>query len=578
MKGNMITAKIPYSALFECMSQDNMCVFRILTKQDNGYDRFMQYLKSCKSGMNPEISRYKSISWFIDNNPVYVKEQGVELDYKITTIVYDFYNFRQSYGNSLSNLFSSGDVDRDARMLSANGYYKGSSRIQFVASKNIPDMMVEFATYDRMLRGGSLTLMASIPETVDHTDVYMEQIKDQIKILDKIVNGPAIKLIGNYKKEYTHNSVVKVVYKIYDNILDCVNTHEPGSLSAITLAGAPGPIYYGRYELKNNRIRLSNTNKYVYKPYGIKYKATRIGDKIVYYDGIRALDSFKDKIINWDERIQMVVLMQYRGLDYTPFQDNGVNRQKVIIRYLNPKDYSFEKQHMNMAGTDCGELSGRVWQNRKSRHFSIRFDFRSGESYNPAFEGIIPFGEKVEQAVEAVDALIRNRGEQNFRNYVDVLLDTPVVGAEEDILTTWFTSCVKTKKHNDDNVLRAYRIMKLNLLREYKALEDYMGSYDFSKVTPVPKIILDKKVKENFYKSLHIQAKNIKINNVNNKKIKEINKTQAMVDLMYVNNNEAIVKGSYPLIKYYNPTTNTLEFNYNKMKGELIHDKIKNRG
>ena len=120
-------------------------------------------------------------------------------------------------------------------------------------------------------------------------------------------------------------------------------------------------------------------------------------------------------------------------------------------------------------------------------------------------------------------------------------------------------------------------MMKLNLLREYKALEDYMGSYDFSRVTPVPKIILDKKTKENYYKSLHILAKNIKINNVNNKKIKEINKTQAMVDLMYVNNNETIIKGSYPLIKYYNPTSNTLEFNYNKMKGELIHDKVKNR-
>lgn len=577
MKDTIITAKIPYNILFEGMNQDNMCVFRILSKKKKGFDRFMSYLKGRKSEMNPDISKYKVISWLIDNSPVYIKEQEVENDYVITTVIYDYFNFR-SFGSSLSNLFTSSDIDREARMLTMSGYYKGNGRIQFVASRNIQDMTIEFTGYDRLLRVTATTLLTNIPEQIADDAVYMGQVRDQLKVLDKIVYGPAIKLIGNYKKEYTHNSIVKVIYKIYDDVLDSINIHEPGALSLLLLGGTPGPIYYGRYELKNRRVRLSNTNKYVYKPYGSKYRAAKIGNKLVYYDGARAFDSFKDKIGEWDERIQIVVLMQYHGLEYAPFLDNGANRQKVIIRFLNPKDYTFDRQNMCMNGTDVGEISGRVWNHRKAQHYSIRFDFRSGESYNPAFEGIVPFGEKAGQVIDAIDALIKTRGRDNFSNYIDALIDIPAVKEEEDILTAWFTSCVKTKKHNDDNVLRAYRMMKLNLLREYKALEDYMGSYDFSRVTPVPKIILDKKTKENYYKSLHILAKNIKINNVNNKKIKEINKTQAMVDLMYVNNNETIIKGSYPLIKYYNPTSNTLEFNYNKMKGELIHDKVKNRG
>ena len=153
----------------------------------------------------------------------------------------------------------------------------------------------------------------------------------------------------------------------------------------------------------------------------------------------------------------------------------------------------------------------------------------------------------------------------------------PTVSEEEDILTAWFSSCVRNKQRNDDNLLRAYRQMKYRLLQEYKVLEDYVTAYDFSKVLPVPRIEMDKKAKENFYKSLHVQAKNIKINNVNNKKIKEINKTQAMIDMMFMQSGN-IFKENFPLTKYYNPTKNTLEFKYNKMKGELIHDKIKNRG
>ena len=94
MKDTIITAKIPYNILFEGMNQDNMCVFRILSKKKKGFDRFMSYLKGRKSEMNPDISKYKVISWLIDNSPVYIKEQEVENDYVITTVIYDYFNFR----------------------------------------------------------------------------------------------------------------------------------------------------------------------------------------------------------------------------------------------------------------------------------------------------------------------------------------------------------------------------------------------------------------------------------------------------------------------------------------------------
>jgi len=575
MRDNIMTAKLSYSTLFESIgATETMGVVRILTKNNDGFKRFKGYLEERINKLDPGSARGQVIKYLLETEPAYINEKEVE-DYKITTIVYPYYNFR-GYNCSPSTALTCSDGDEKIRQTSLQRYFRGSSRVQFYVSENIPDISIEIANYDRGLRYNSYCLLFPCPANIPSDEAYLRDISSKIDIFDREVYGPGIKLSANPKKEYTHNSMVKITYKFFDNIIECLNSHENGDLS-IALLGGGGSFYVGKFELKYRRLRVSNANKFTYKSVTSKYKAIQIGNKIVFYDGHRGLNYFKDKIAAWGDIIHTVSIMQYHGLDYPYFLDNGGHRQKVVIRFLNPKDYSFDSQGIRAGEDRRGDIYGRIWKNHKARQFTISYNFKSNNDYNAAFDGIVPFGEKAEQAVNCIDALIREQTEVRFREYFDVLLDTPVVENEEDILTTWFTSCVKAKKHNDDNLLRAYGRMRTNLMLEYKALEDYMGSYDFSKVIPVPTLILDKKTKDNLYKSLHILARNIKINNVNNKKIKEINKTRAMVDLMFFRGTN-IFKGSYPLLKYYNPTKNALEFNYNKMKGELIHDKIKNRG
>lgn len=574
MKETIITAKMPYASLFEGLNGDFMNVFRIVSKKKNGFDELKSYLKKRLSDITPDCSEAKVINWLLSTTPVYIKELKIENDNILTTVIYPFNNCRGQFGTNVRNIFSS-RVDNKISSSTCNCSYRGGTRTTIYLSGNLKDIDIELAEYDRLLRLQNYSLMFNKPEIINNEIDFYDGIKNTLKMIDKIIVGPAIKMTGNPKKEYTHNSMVKTVYKIYDNIIDMFNQKENGDLYGTNLSNVNRPIPFGRFEQKRSRNMMSAANKFIYKPYRLKLKAYNIEDKIIFYDGKKGLDYFKDKVLGWPNT-QLIVLLQYAGLEFSPMLDMGVNREKVIIRFMNPKDYNFEQRGFQ-TNRNSAEVSGRIWYRHKVKRFNIFCNFSSENDYTPRFEGIIPIGDKTEEAIEKLDELLKQSSIEKFENYFKTLLMEPTVSEEEDILTTWFSSCVRNKQRNDDNLLRAYRQMKYRLLQEYKALEDYVTTYDFSKVLPVPRIEMDKKAKENFYKSLHVQAKNIKINNVNNKKIKEINKTQAMVDMMFTQSGN-IFKENFPLTKYYNPTKNTLEFNYNKMKGELIHDKIKNRG
>ena len=148
--------------------------------------------------------------------------------------------------------------------------------------------------------------------------------------------------------------------------------------------------------------------------------------------------------------------------------------------------------------------------------------------------------------------------------------------AQEDVLAKWFSYCTRSSKNTDDGIIRAYMKMKTNLEKEYKEIGSYLNCYDFSKCTAVPRLEMDKKLRENCYKSLHIEPKNVIIKSINNKKINPINELRPTVRFM-ITAKGACAIGEMPLNKYYDAKTNSIILNYNKMKGEVIRDKIKNR-
>lgn len=578
MKEKAMIAKIPYSVLFEGgmygSKDDRLTVIRLVTKiNKDPFKIFKDYMIECAKHSNyPEM-----FSWFTVTEPIYTKAVEIN-DNLFTTLVYPFRERTSGY-SSVTNAFS-GTPDGVGIRRDIPIRFRGNNRVPCYMTSLLQNTLIDIVDYNRSLQHRSSAIIISKDDFNTNADDnlgFYHKIASYINILEEVRHNITMKWSINPKKGYTHNSIVKTTYSIYDNFVTGLNSREPGDMGLMS----PSGYYYtfGIFEPQNRRQRVSNSNKFVYHSNGHKYKVAEIDDKIVVYDSNKVFENFKDAIPDW-EAGRFIILSQYDSLDQNAYINGGRNKGKIIIRFLSPKDISFREEGLNIDGDYRGHLTGKIWRNHRASYYNINYDFGGDNFYADAtFDGIIPFGEKLDDAVDKLNAFLKAPNAYKFTEYAHTLFAAPVAtpDGEEDILSAWFTSCVKAKKHTDDDILKSYRYMKANLIREYRALEEYMSNYDFSKVVPVPKVILDKKTKENLYKSLHILARNIKINNVNNKKIKEINKTQAVVDLMFTKQND-IIRGSYPLVKFYNPTTNSLEFNYNKMKGELINDKIKNRG
>ena len=140
--------------------------------------------------------------------------------------------------------------------------------------------------------------------------------------------------------------------------------------------------------------------------------------------------------------------------------------------------------------------------------------------------------------------------------------------AEEDILEEWFKSTLTRTKEEKDNVIRAYLNMKRERMAEIKQFKEYIDSYDFSKLNPVPVVKADKKTLKNYYKTLHIQPENYIIEKINNKKIKTISKNKGTVKVMLVSH-EMVLNGKKDLNDFYDRQTNTISFRYSDLKGAI---------
>lgn len=404
-------------------------------------------------------------------------------------------------------------------------------------------------------------------------------------VYDNIIippNNIAIAQETNVVKGYNRNSILKLQYIVFDNIVDAINAKTSGTINISAYDGVYGALTFGTMKENHNGVyRLDMM-------YKNKVNAFWHNQMMVCYDGQKSLECVKPLLDEWSNGgIKQVDILQFcsnRDFFYQDEMNNEAARvNKTILHFLNK-----DRLYLSRSGIAYrnGGLSGQIYyQAAKGRKITAINMALKSFGQNPYFaELIVPVGdgEKHLIALDRIAKLIRAKMDPNtnidvnlvFTEYKATMFEA--AEAEDDILAKWFSYCTKSSKSTDDGIIRAYVKMKSNLEKEYKEIGSYLNCYDFSKCTAVPRLEMDKKLKENCYKSLHVEPKNVIIKSINNKKINPISEMRPTVKFMVTAKGVCAI-GEMPLNKYYDAKSNSILLNYNKMKGEVIRDKIKNR-
>lgn len=395
-------------------------------------------------------------------------------------------------------------------------------------------------------------------------------------------NNIAISQEANVAKSYNRNSVIKLLYRVYDNIVDAINDRKSGTFSICAYDGVYGTLSLGNMNEMGNGVYRVNIM------YGSKFMALWHNDMLVCYDGQKSLECVRPFFEEWSTSgIKQLDILQFcsnRDFFYQEDMNNDCVRiNKTILHFLS-RDRLFLSRS-NIAYRNGG-IGGQIYyQPAKGRKISgINLALKAFNQSNYFAEFIVPVGQKEEHliALDRICKLIRAKVDPHsnidvnlaFAEYKSTMFET--VEAQDDVLAKWFSYCTKSSKTTDDGIIRAYIKMKANLEKEYKEIGSYLNCYDFSKCAAVPRLEMDKKLRENCYKSLHVEPKNVIIKSINNKKINPINEMRPTVKFMVTAKGICAI-GEMPLNRYYDAKTNSILLNYNKMKGEVIRDKIKNR-
>ena len=405
---------------------------------------------------------------------------------------------------------------------------------------------------------------------------------EDIRRTFSFVNDMAIKFdLKNPTQVIKQGTPYKVIIYFYDSIVKAIEDKNSRTIVISTFQNdGSGLLHFGQY-------REIISRQFVYKQhYEEKMKAKIANGILIIYDGeksLKCIEPYLGRLAAY--KINMVDILQFSHHKDFFYQDNlrdGMVR-KIVFHFINQDKISYPRSRFGAEGrslmTNVCYMPGK---GLKPKHIDIMCHNNRGY----VGEFVIPVNDDGVQA--RVTELVMNYIGSvltggNFRAidfamaYKGLLFkDEPTV-ADNDILSEWFKNCVKTNRKTARGIIYAYMNMKEQLEREYNGLKDYVECFDFSKCKPVPSIEMDKKLKKNYYKSLHIEPENIIINKINNKKVKEISQVKPIIRFNYIDSRRMLNMGKMPIYKFYDATTNSLKFEFNKMKGMVAHDKVKNR-
>lgn len=375
----------------------------------------------------------------------------------------------------------------------------------------------------------------------------------------------------NKEKSYKGSNSIKMDAIIYNDFKEAVNNRNSNTW-IISGGNDLGVLCFGRI----NRF-ADGSYKYVCE-YNNKFKVDYIKDKVVFYDGAKSFDLIKNNIEGWNcNFVSITQFSKNKDFFYHTIRSNAI--KKILLHFINSdRIISGEIRADDFNSSFTGTVNCRIKNNyRMGYNVCKRQGILNGEYVVP----YNPNDNTSSKALYYINKLILSNSLDidSLNKYKDILFRKDY--DEDDILLKWFDFCSGANKNNNMKIINAYKKMRDNLIGEYKQLGYYVNNYDFSKCNPVPTIKIDKKLKNNFYKTLHIEAKNIIIKKINKMNIKPIEDKQVYVRGMFPikgkHQKEDILLGEIPLKRFYNGKDNAIELNYIKLKGEIYNDKVKNR-
>jgi len=402
-------------------------------------------------------------------------------------------------------------------------------------------------------------------------------------------NHIAVSFDANVDKCYNRSSIIKMDCKITDTLQEAFDNKTNGTLGIDQHDSLFGRFSFFTYQNdRHGGIRI----KILYKN---KPKLLWHKDMAVFYDGEKALEDARPYFDIWEKRgIKQIDVLQFcRNKDF--FYQDSIGHiflaNKLVLLFLNQDKISLPRTELALR--NGRGFNGRVvynpGKNQKKVYLEIGIGNRSPnvsqyfgsivipvDSKNIQRDALRVVTEMIKFILPVSDTIENINFSDCFETYKKYVLD--LVGeSQPDTLSEWFKYCTRASKQNDDNIVKAYERMKKSLEKEYKELGTYLNHYDFSKCMPVPRITTDEKLIENCYKCLHIEPKTVIINSINNKNIKSIQEVQPTISFMVIDKRGRLLKGDYSINKFYNNKTNEVELLYNKLKGEVVRDKIENR-
>lgn len=375
----------------------------------------------------------------------------------------------------------------------------------------------------------------------------------------------------NKEKSYKGSNAIKMNAIIYNDFKEAVNNRNSNTW-IISGGNDLGVLCFGRI----NRL-ADGSYKYVCE-YNNKFKADYIKDKVVFYDGEKSFDLVKNNIEGWNcNFVSITQFSKNKDFFHHTIRSNAI--KKILLHFINSdRIISGEIRADDFNSSFTGTVNCRIKNNyRMGYNICKRQGILNGEYVVP----YNPNDNTSSKALYYINKLIlsNNLDIDSLNKYKDILFKKDY--DEDDILLQWFDYCSGTNKNNNMKIINAYKKMRDNLIGEYKQLGYYVNNYDFSKCSPIPTIKIDNKLKNNFYKTFHIEAKNVIIKKINKINIKPIEDKQVYVRGMFpikdIHQREDILFGEVPLKRFYNSKDNAIELNYIKLKGEIYNDKVKNR-
>lgn len=524
-----------------------------------------------------------------------IKEENILNNFSnIISQIIDRYDNARYYGISKSNLIDfkryidnhGYDFIRKTKRALSNGneyyYYQLVFFSDRMERENI--FCNIFYKIDECMRASGVSFLEDIK--YNHVAIYTngdmgnqiyapsnETTKQLFESLSNSLEDICVSIEMNRNKVYKGSNSIKMGATIYNNFKEAAN-HRNSNTWIISGGNKLGVLCFGR-------INRDIDGSYRYKcEYNDHFKVDYVKDIVVCYDGEKSFDMAKGFIEGWKTGfVSITQFTKHKDFFFHSLRNSKIG--KIVLHFIKEdRILSGEIRVDDYDNAFTGKATCRIKKNFKTTYSISKRD--SGGTFNGEY--LVPYSPEENLSLKAlyyINKIIINRPLciDSVNKYNDLLFKRGY--DENDILLKWFDFCSGTNKNNNMKIINAYKDMRDNLVEEYKQLGYYMNNYDFTKCNPIPKIKIDKKLENNFYKTLHIEAKNIIIKKINKMNITPIEEKQTYIKGMFPIKNRLgendVLFGEVPIKKFYNSKDNTIELSYIKLKGEIYNDKVKNR-